>query len=404
MDPIDVIENLQHVKPMYQPIISAIRHNIAGYEVLGQYLHQGKWVSLSGFFLDDEVPDDFKVEVDQQLLKIAITDMLESNNEGYLFINRTAKQLMVNDGDDLLQTMIEFEKKGFSMERLVIEVTEHDFDEEFEGLNHLLLYYKTYGIQIAVDRVGAKSSNIDRIRQLEPHFLKIDTRIIRKYNAEGFQDIIHSLSLLAHRIGAALLFEYIEDDFQLRFAWKHGGHYYQGFYLAKPEFALAAGNGLEIDLGKKVGEYIKREKALIDKRLKHVLEWEQRIKNQLSHWTSGRNADEFIKTITNQFNKESFRIYMCDSDGWQVSSNFRKKDKVWETETEKIDSNWASRPYFLENLVRMKTWNSGILSDLYSDIETREMVRTFSFPVTSQYFLFIDISYSFIYENESLLI
>lgn len=52
----------------------------------------------------------------------------------------------------------------------------------------------------------------------------------------------------------------------------------------------------------------------------------------------------------------------------------------------------------------MKTWNKGMLSDIYSDIETREMVRTYSYPLTDQHYLFIDIGYSFIYENEFLLI
>lgn len=404
MDALDVIENLHNVKPVYQPIISAIRHNVAGYEVLGQYYNETEWESLAEFFLDNEVPDEFKVEVDQHLLKAAITDMLEQGKEGYLFINRTAGQLMVNDGDDLLQMLIEFDQKGFSMERIVIEVTEHDFDEEFERLHHLLLYYKTYGIQVAVDRVGAKSSNIDRIRQLEPHILKIDTRIIRKYNAEGFQDIMHSLSMLARRIGAALLFEYIEDDFQLHFAWKHGGRYYQGFYLAKPRFDLAPDESLEINLGEKVGEYISRERSLIDERLAHVLDWEKRVRGLLSQWEGERNADGFIKAVTGQFNTESFRMYVCDSDGRQVSANFRKRGEKWEVEPEKIHSNWAFRPYFLENMVRMRTWNRGILSEIYSDIETREMIRTFSFPITNEYFLFIDIRYAFIYENESLLI
>lgn len=404
MDPLDIVSSLHKVRPVYQPIVSAIRHDVIGYEVLGKFDDDGDWKSLGDFFQDDEVPEEFKVEVDQHLLEIALSEMLDSGKEGDLFINRTAKQLMVNDGDALLQTLIEFEKKGFSMDRIVIEVTEHDFDEAFEGLNHLLLYYKTYGIKIAVDRVGAKSSNIDRIRQLEPHILKIDTRIIRSYNSEGFQDIMYSLSMLAHRIGAALLFEYIEDDFQLRFAWKHGGRYYQGYYLAKPGFCLAANDSLAINISEKVSEYIQREKYLVEERLTHVLNWEEKVKALQHQWKGTKKVDSFIESVTSEFNQESFRMYVCNSDGEQVSSNFRKRNEDWEVEPDKVGSNWAFRPYFLENMMQMKTWSRGILSDIYSDIETREMIRTFSFPLTDQYFLFIDIRYSFIYENESLLI
>ncbi|UFU00646.1 EAL domain-containing protein [Radiobacillus kanasensis] len=402
MDPLDIIGNLHNVRPVFQPIVSAIRHNVVGYELLGRYYDGVEWVSLSTFFHDDDVPDEFKVEVDQHLLELAIQEFLEKDKQGYLCINRSAQQLMVNDGEDLLQTLLQYEEKGFSMHRVVIEVTEHEFDEEFERLIHLLVYYKTYGIQIAVDRIGAKSSNIDRLRQLEPHILKIDTRIFRN-NSEGFQDVIRSLSILARRIGAAFLFEYIEDDYQLYYAWKHGGRYYQGFYLAKPSFELVDEAALAIDLGGKVNDYISREKSLIEQRLTYLINWENRVKELLPQWDA-KKVDVFIDAVSKQFEKESFRMYVCDSNGQQVSSNFRKRESIWEKEEDKKGSNWAFRPYFLENMMQMRTWSRGTLSDIYSDIETREMIRTFSFPLNDRYFLFIDIRYSFIYENESLLI
>lgn len=290
MDPLDIVSDLHNVKPVYQPIVSAIKHDVIGYELLGRYNNEGTWMSLGPFFQDEDVPDEFKVEVDQHLLKIALTEILDCKTEGNLFINRNAKQLMVNDGEDLLQTLLVFEQKGFSMDRVVIEVTEHDFDEEFEVLSHLLQYYKTYGIQIAVDHVGAKSSNIDRIRQLEPHILKIDTTIIRNQNADGFHDVMYSLSMLARRIGAALLFENIEDDFQLHFAWKHGGRFYQGFFLAKPSDHLVTKEALTLNLSEKVAAYITREKSLVEQRLHLITQWENNVRELLPKWEGPKKS------------------------------------------------------------------------------------------------------------------
>ncbi|WP_117160939.1 EAL-associated domain-containing protein [Paraliobacillus sp. X-1268] len=404
MDPLDIVGNLDHVKPAYQPIFSAITHSITGYEVLGRFYNGEEWVSLGDFFHDIEVPDEFKVEVDQHLLHIAIREMLASDQTSFLCINRNAKQLLLNDGEDLLQALQKFEKEGFAMNRIVIEVTEEDIDEDFENINHLLLYYKTYGIQIAIDHVGAKSANIDRIRQLEPHMLKIDTRIIGSYKEKGFQDIMYSLAMLAHRIGAALLFENIEDDFLQYFAWKNGGRYYQGFYLAKPAFELGSTETVNVSISKKVSEYIQREKSLIEERLGYILSWEEKLKQLLPQWKDPENVDGFIEVVTSNFNQESFRMYVCDSNGQQVSANFRKQSTSWEIESDRKGSNWAFRPYFLENMMQMKIWKKGILSDIYSDIETRELIRTFSYPLSSSYYLFIDIQYTFIYENECLLI
>ncbi|MDN7242696.1 EAL-associated domain-containing protein [Planococcus sp. N028] len=403
MDPLDIIENLHKVRPAFQPIISAVKHNVIGYEVLGRYqCDDGNWISLGDFFHDIDVPDEYKIEVDQHLLQLAISKMLEEANECLLFINRNAKQLLINSGEDFLQTLKTFEKKGFPMNRIVLEITEHDFAEDFEVLEHLLIYYKTYGIQIAVDHIGAKSSNIDRIRQLKPHILKIDTGIIRQHNQEVFQDIIFSLSVLARRIGAKLSYENIEDNHQLYFAWKHGGHYYQGFYLAKPDFDFLATDALPVNVGAKVKEFVQREKSRLERRLAFTRTCEEKVKKLLNQWHGVETADAFIEAAKDAFDEESFRLYICDSNGQQISSNFRKRLQFWEVEEDQRGSHWAFRPYFLENTMHMKTWHKGILSDTYSDIETGEMVRTFSYPLSDHYFLFIDISYAFLFENDYL--
>ena len=53
--------------------------------------------------------------------------------------------------------------------------------------------------------------------------------------------------------------------------------------------------------------------------------------------------------------------------------------------------------------MQMKTRHKGILSDIYSDIETGEMIRTFSYPLSEDCYLFVDISNEFISEKDYLL-
>ncbi|WP_434401921.1 EAL domain-containing protein [Planococcus sp. 11815] len=403
MDPLDIIDNMDKIMPVFQPIVSAVKHDVIGYELLGRYLEPDGTKSLGEFFNDPEVPDEYKTEVDQRLLEMALDQLLLQNNGCLLFINRNARQLMAGDGEDFLKTLLEYRKRGFPLERIVLEITEHDFNDDFDTLNHLLLYFKTYGIQIAVDHVGAKSSNIDRIRQLRPHILKIDMSISRHHQPDAFQDIIHSLSMLAHRIGARLLYEYIEDNHQLYFAWKHGGHYYQGYYLAHPDPALLTTDSLSIHVGDQVKEFVHREKAMVGERLAYTARSEEKLKRLMGKWQSPDYADQFIQEVLPLFEAESFRIYICNGDGEQVSSNFRKTAGSWQGEPQQIGSHWAFRPYFLENMMLMKASHKGRLSDIYADIETGEMIRTFSYPLSDECFLFIDLSYEFISENDYLL-
>src|SRR5690606_23389928 len=106
----------------------------------------------------------------------------------------------------------------------------------------------------------------------------------------------------------------------------------------------------------------------------------------------------FMKILAAPFDKESFRMYICNANGQQISSNYRKRDGQWVIETEQNGAHWAFRPYFLENIMRMKKWPRGILSDTYSDIETGEIIRTYSYPLQGDNFLFIDISGEFLFE------
>lgn len=401
MDALQIMDQLDRVRPALQPIVSAITHEIAGYELLGRYREDDHWTSLGDFFLDSDIPTEFKNELDDHLIGLAVDYLLENDLPGYLSINRSAQQLIDEEDETFLAFLHVQEKKGFALKRFVLEVTEHDIEEEFESLNHLLRYYKTYGIRLAIDHIGGASSNIDRIRALRPDILKIDTSLTRSANLENFQDILHTLSVLARRIGAVLSYEMIEDANQLYFAWKNNGHYYQGFYLGRPSCEQQESIQLNVSLPTQIQSFVEREKELITQRLKFTEACHHKLK-KLSKWQDEVYADQLLQEAQELFDKQTFRLYICDASGKQVSSNFRLKDGSWRYEETVRGSNWAFRPYFLENMMRMQRTNQGRLSDLYSDIETREYVRTFSFPLTANYFLFVDLSYEFITMNDFL--
>lgn len=401
MDALKIMDQLDRVQPALQPIVSALTHQIAGYELLGRYLDENQWVSLGDFFGDADIPDEYKNEVDHHLLNLAVDQMIKANHKGFLSLNRSGAQLLDGDGEGLLKQLQTQEKKGFALDRFILEVTEHDIAEDFESLNHLLRYYKTYGIQLAIDHIGGESSNIDRIRTLRPHILKINASLTRSSNLENFQDILHTLSVLARRIGAVLSYERIEDSNQMYFAWKNNGHYYQGYYLGKPSCTFTNEHSLEISITQQIQEFVTREKELISQRLQFAETCHQRLK-RIRKWHDEEQSDQVLKEAQALFENEAFRLYICDSSGRQVSSNLRKQSGSWFYEQHMRGSNWAFRPYFLENMMQMQRTHAGRLSDLYSDIETREFIRTFSYPLTHDYFLFIDISYAFLTENDYL--
>ncbi|MFL6557285.1 MAG: diguanylate phosphodiesterase, partial [Bacillus sp. (in: firmicutes)] len=64
MDALEILSDLENVFPYFQPIFSADEQSVIAYEVLGRYESEGKIISLGAFFQDDQIPDEYKFEVD----------------------------------------------------------------------------------------------------------------------------------------------------------------------------------------------------------------------------------------------------------------------------------------------------------------------------------------------------
>ncbi|MGV3240544.1 EAL domain-containing protein, partial [Streptococcus hyovaginalis] len=143
----------------------------------------------------------------------------------------------------------------------VLELSERNYQGQFDHLDHLLIYYRTYGIKIAIDKMGSDSSYLDRLSDLGPDILKIDLLALRSTStSHTYQDVLYSLSMLARKIGATLLFENIEMVYQLQFAWKNGGRFYQGYYLHYPEENFVERNSRKETLRNMFHEFILSEK------------------------------------------------------------------------------------------------------------------------------------------------
>jgi EAL domain-containing protein (putative c-di-GMP-specific phosphodiesterase class I) len=404
MDALDILTDLDNVIPFFQPIFNADEHRIIGYEILGRYKSGTETISLGPFFLDQNIPEEYRIEVDNTVLTKALDLASFSEKSDVLwFINRDAELLMLDNGEQFLQLILSYQEKGIRPDQIVLEISDRKYRKEISRIEHLLSYYKSYGIKVAIDKVGNESNQLDRITELEPEILKIDMSTMRSNTAgSAYLDVLHSLSILARKIGATLLFENIETTYQLQFAWKNGGRFYQGFYLQKPHDTLVSRTILKDKLRNEIHGFILSEK----KRLKSFFDLRSELNSKFQELISrnkkAQNSSDLLLFLGKSLDGKAFRMYICDEDGFQKSPNLYKLGEKWILQPEYIEKNWSWRPYFLENIIRMRTGKKGILSDRYSDIETGEVIRTFSLPLNDKEFLFVDLSSAYLYEKEGL--
>ncbi|MFD0825154.1 EAL-associated domain-containing protein [Neobacillus sp. M.A.Huq-85] len=403
MDALDILADLENVIPFFQPIFSAEEQSVIAYEVLGRYRSEGNIISLGPFFQDDQIPDEYKFEVDQIVVSKALEKALNLDEHVKIFLNRNADLLMYGHGEPFLQELLEFEKRGIRLSRIVLEVSEQNYTGDFDQLDHLLQYYRTYGIQIAIARIDSSKNYFQRIGEIEPDILKVNLEALKSTSiGTNFNDVLFTLSLLARKIGATLLFENIEMSYQLQFAWKNGGRYYQGYYLHPPEAEFIQGDMLKERLKEKFHDFISYEKRKLEA-VYTTAEFFQIKVQEIVIKNRKTSYEDLFQSLIKEMDHIAFRMYVCDEDGFQKSVNIFKEKNDWITQAQYLNKNWSWRPYFLENIIKMRNERKGILSDLYSDIETGETIRTFSFPMNGEEYLFIDISYQYLFEHEQLL-
>lgn len=385
--------NGETLAAFYQPIIAMDTRRIIGYEVLGRAVKGNAVRSLGPFFCNEEVPEEDHIVVDRLLREQAFSKLASMQEQPLLFINLKPSWIYRYEENGELYTLSLLDRYGIDPRRIVIEITEESFLGSMERLRTVVDIYRSRGCIIAIDDVGSGYSNTDRIAQIQPNLLKIDIHMIKKSAThDGYFGVLRSFSDLAEQIGASLLVEGVETREDLARAIQAGARYVQGFMFARaePEF-------MEPDCFALVIE------AELEQRLLHYLGTErywqrqsERLAEQLVELVQqarcSEQKDEWIEKLLPELYDHCIRVYLCNEDGIQLSSNYcRETDKDWRREEQYRGANWSWRPYFVPNLVQLNENRRAIVSRAYTDLDSYAWIRTVSVLVAPGLILFMDL-------------
>ncbi len=106
-------------------------------------------------------------------------------------------------------------------------------------------------------------------------------------------------------------------------------------------------------------------------------------------------VDAWMAAIAPEMPAVSFRLYLCDGQGNQLSANFRRGAEGFQAQPEFRGSNWSSRAYFSENMARVTKSGGGSLSGQYIDREIEKETVTLTMRVAENVFLFVDLTPDF---------
>ncbi|MEN2768547.1 EAL-associated domain-containing protein [Ornithinibacillus xuwenensis] len=407
LDPLKVLLTLEQVIPYYKPIFSADSQLVIGYEVI-PYFHDtdsNEDQELSWFFSDSSIPEEFQLELNQYIQQNVLDQWLTLEEKPMLFFNYQVKLLYNDNGESLLAILQAYADKGIALNKMVIQLKEEEITEEMEAISSLIKYMHALGIQIALNDVGQRNGNLDHLVLLKPNIVIVNAGFLKENELPHlYRDVHHALTMLSRKIGATLLFKEISSYNQLNYAWRNGVRYYQGAYLKNESPTLVESTICQNRMNRDFQQFVNFERKRMEAQLTFTTQINHLFKKSLSTINLDEDYDSIVSTIGQLCDEFVFRVYITNEEGIQLSSNAEKnKEGEWELLQEGKQKNWSWRPYFFENIVRMNIEKKGILSDMYTDIVKNEQIRTYAYPLSDKLYIYLDIPYTYLYEQEGLL-
>mgnify|MGYP003513327982 FL=1 len=397
MDVLNVLDKLDQVEILFEPVYSADEHSIVAYEVIGRIVDKEVVIDIEVFTYNEEAPEDIRAEVEQLIVRQSIELALHEIESMDLYIPCNPNLLMIDFGESYFSLLKDLIPEN-QLQHITLVMNEHLFKGDINHLHHVVKYIKTYGVKVALANIGAHSQ-LDSILMLEPSVLNINVSQLN-YNKWGNQNhVFTTLRTLALKMGASLMVSGIDTIYQLQHGWKNGARYYKGAYLERPSKSFIPRDTLKPRFRDECEQFIATEKKLIKHKLEEIKALEKNIVFSVEQIGPTSSQVEKVMELAKQLQEYAFRLYICDGEGFQTTPNVTWKQDCWTVEEDALRKNWSWRPYFLQNLLKMRQEHTAELSSAYSDIETGELTRTFSMALPNNEYLFIDISYNYLYEH-----
>jgi len=384
--------NPEKVIAYFQPILSADSKTVYSFEILGRYIDEdGAVHSLGPFFNDLNTSDEEALQVDRIVRRYALKKYAEEKRTEYLFINiRLAWLTQFTERPDLMLTLQWAEEFGIPLKRLVIEITEEEFNAG-DAYIRAILHYKGVGCRIALDDYGKSASDIERLAKIKPDIIKINMDYIHSSEKSyHYREYLRFVAKFAESVGIEVLYEGIETQEQLDICMALKGRFYQGFLIARPSPSMS--NAIvNNDI---FSESIENLYLLLQNKITKRMTLLESLDTQIERFLAKNpfddkiNYEEYLVKLSKELSNARL-VYLCDSHGNQLTSNITKNNEQLEMYKNK---NWVWRGYFYGILKSVAIGEKSYISSAYHDFSTKDKVRTYSYAISKDVFLFVDIS------------
>jgi len=227
-----IIEN--KIDTVFQPIVNMNTLEIIGHEALSRGPEGSEFENpLMLFTFASECGLSF--ELDRLCRKKAFETVRKIKTDKKIFVNTLT--MTIHDpefrGTYLKELLEDLKMKP---ENVIFEVSEKMAIDNYDMFRAALKDYTDIGIVHASDDIGTGHSDLERIMELKPGYMKIDLSFVKGIDQSYIkQEIVKAMLQLAKNIDSIIIAEGIETHEEMAKLREIGVEYGQGFLFARPE-------------------------------------------------------------------------------------------------------------------------------------------------------------------------
>lgn len=137
--------------------------------------------------------------------------------------------------DYMIEHMIyKIDQSQLKTSNFIFEITEKQYLNRIDRINHIIDLCHENGILIAVDDFGTGYVSINLLQSIKADFIKIDRSYIKNYPSEDQGVMLDTLIDMVHRFDKPVVIEGVETKVQYQYCQNRFCEYVQGYYLARP--------------------------------------------------------------------------------------------------------------------------------------------------------------------------
>ncbi len=226
----------------YQPQVSAITHEITGFEALLRWQHPERGFVSPEVFIPLAEQSGLISSFGEWVLETACAQNKTWQNQGYkpvrMGVNLSVEQFRSSNLERIIRNCLD--ATGLEPQYLELEITEGIAMKTSQYVVRQLEALKKLGVTISIDDFGTAFSSLRRLKDLPVDRLKIDRQFIWGIGENPRDEAVISVMIhLARELGLKVTAEGVETAAQLAFLKVAECDEIQGFYFSKPVSADA---------------------------------------------------------------------------------------------------------------------------------------------------------------------